>query len=487
MEDSLNLRSRFAEITILVGTVIPIWGTLSMTEAIAIKATMATKFKYVGGINDYFFGDILFMANLGFATVSALGMFQLGSLQLDIMFFSGQWIETEGVIQIFWPIFVFVIFLVTGISGLVLIFKKNVEERKDQRILNNICVNLDKKCDRVREINNIKFNQPILKNIEIFVLGLIIIATFVVFMILEWMKSMNFIWFVLAMIFFINIVVPCNGLRKQDHFNAFFWRTLNDILSDYCHGFFKGLFRCGRKTQTITKPTEINLVAEVNALPMPTAYPTVCQLLQEIPYLEDTADDVPAKTSTDVLVDDRGMSMCAEETRTVNKPTYIFVAEVNTINSRPAHRTVALFIQELPPIEDPDDNISESSTNASLNALVDVIVNKEADGALSPFLQGMPSLEDTADDVPTKTSTDVPVDVGGTSMCEEETGTDDKPSYIFVAEVNDNNSPPAHRRVAPFIQELPPIEDPDDNISESSTNVSVNALADVIVHQEAEG
>ena len=216
-------------------------------------------------------------------------------------------------------------------------------------------------------------------NIDIFAICLTVIGLFVVFLILEWMESSSFTWFYLVALFVINIAVPCNGLRKHDHFNAFFWKTLNDILLGCHHGIVDGLFRCGGKTQTITKPTGINLVAEVNAIPMPTAYPTVCQLLQEIPYLEDTADDVPAKTSTDVLVDDRGMSMCAEETRTVNKPTYIFVAEVNTINSRPAHRTVALFIQELPPIEDPDDNISESSTNASANALVDVIVHQEAE------------------------------------------------------------------------------------------------------------
>ena len=377
-----------------------------MTEAIAIKAAMATKFKYVGGVNDYFFGDFLFMANLGFATVSAFGMYQLGSLQLDISIFSGQWIETEVVIQIFWPVFVSVIFLVTSISGMVLIFKKNVEERKDQRILNNICVNLDKKCDRVREINNIKFNQPILKNIDIFAICLTVIGLFVVFLILEWMESSSFTWFYLVALFVINIAVPCNGLRKHDHFNAFFWRTLNDILLGYRHGIVKGFFRCRGKTQIITKPTGINLVAEVFAIPMPATYPTVCQFLQDMPSLEDTADDVPAKASTDV----RGMPICEEETWTVNKPTYIFVAEANTITSPPVHRRVAPFIQELPPIEDPDDNISESSTNVSVNALVDVIVQKEAEGTVSQFLKGMPSFEDTADDISAKPSTDVAAD-----------------------------------------------------------------------------
>ena len=209
-----------------------------MTEAIAVKAAMATKFKYMGGINDYFFGHFLFVANLGFAIGSTFGMYHLGSLQLDIIIFSGEGIETEAVVQIFMPVFVSVTLLITGISGTVLTLKKNVEERKDQRILNNICINLDKKGNTIQKFNNIKFNQPILNNIETFGIGLIIIATLIVFMILEWMKSNTFIWFILAIVFFINIVLPCNGLRKQDHFNAFLWRTLYDLWN-YLHTIVK--------------------------------------------------------------------------------------------------------------------------------------------------------------------------------------------------------------------------------------------------------
>ena len=211
-----------------------------MTEAIAVKAAMATKFKYMGGINDYFFGHFLFVANLGFAIGSAFGMYHLGSLQLDIIIFSGEGIETEAVVQIFMPVFVSVTLLITGISGAVLTLKKNVEERKDQRILNNICINLDKKGNTIQKFNNTKFNQPILNNIETYGNGLIIIVTLIVFMILEWMKSNTFIWFFLAIVFFINIVLPCNGLRKQDHFNAFLWRTLYDLWNNL-HIIVKGL------------------------------------------------------------------------------------------------------------------------------------------------------------------------------------------------------------------------------------------------------
>ena len=211
-----------------------------MTEAIAVKAAMATKFKYMGGINDYFFGQFLFVANLGFAIGSAFGMYHLGSLQLDIIIFSGEGIETEAVVQIFMPLFLSVTLLITGISGTVLTLKKNVEERKDQRILNNICINLDKKGNTIQKFNNIKFNQPILNNIETFGIGLIIIATLIVFMILEWMKSNTFIWFILAIVFFVNIVLPCNGIRKKDHFNAFLWRTLYDLRNNL-HTIVKGL------------------------------------------------------------------------------------------------------------------------------------------------------------------------------------------------------------------------------------------------------
>ena len=271
---------------------------------------MATKFKYVGGINDDFFGHFLFVANLGFATVSAFGMYHLCSLQLDIMIFSGEWIKIEPFVQIFWPVFVSVTFLVTGISGIVLNIKKNVEKRKDQRILNSICVNLIMKGDATLKFNNNKFNQPILKNIETFAFGLTGIGIVVFFLILEWMKSNTFMWFILFVYFVLNILVPCNGLRKTDHFNAFVWRTLHDLWN-YLYTIVTDLSRHIGKTQKIIRPTDINLVAESNAIPMPTVYQTLSHFLQEIqsadaPDAPDApADDAPASNvnqETQVLV-----------------------------------------------------------------------------------------------------------------------------------------------------------------------------------------
>ena len=257
-----------------------------MTEAIASRAAMATKFKYIGGINDFFFGNFLFVANLGFAIGSAFGMYHVCSLQLDIMIFSGEGIEKEAVSQIFWPVFSSVTFLVIGISGTVLVLKKNVENKKDQRILNSICVNLDGKCDTIWKINNKKFNQPIIDNVETFAICITSTGILVVFMILKWVKSNTFIWFVLVVYFIINILLPCNGLRKQSQKSAFVWRTLYDLWN-CLHTIVKGPTRHTGKTQKIPRPTNINLVAESNAIPMPIADQTLGQSLQEMPPVED--------------------------------------------------------------------------------------------------------------------------------------------------------------------------------------------------------
>ena len=408
-----------------------------MTEAIAIKAAMATKFKYVGGINDYFFGHFLFVANLGFATVSAFGMYHLCSLQLDIMIFSGEWIETKTVIQIFWPVVLSVIFLVTGISGTVLICKKNVEQRKDQKILNNICINLDRRDDTIERFNNIKFNRPILKNIETFVITLTGIGILVVFLILERMKSNTFIWFNLAANFVIDILLPCIGLLKQDHFNALLWRTLYDMLLS--QGIVRGLSRGMGKTQTIMRPSDINFVSEVNTVP------TVCQFLQEVPSVEDTGNDIPEEAPAEPTVDVRRTTACAKETKKNDRPTYINVAvEVNSLPMPPACPTADQFLQE------------------------------------------MPSLEGIDDGTPSESDVDTSVDIKGISRCPEETQTVTRSTYILVSEVNAIDISSDCPKVAKFI--MPPIEVPDDNITtKAADDAPINALVDDIDYQEAEG
>jgi hypothetical protein len=336
----LFICSRFAEITILVGSLTTIWVILCMTEAIASKAAMATKFKYIGGINDLFFGHFLFVANLGFAIGSTFGTYHMCSLQLEIMIFSGEGIEKETFIEIFWPVFSSITFLVIGTSGTVLVLKKNDEKKKDQRILNSICVNLDGKCDTIWKINNKKFNQPIINNIETFAIGLTSIGTLVIFMILDWVKSNTFIWFVLVEYFIINILLPCYGLRMQGHFNAFLWRTLYDLWN-CLHTIFKGLTGHTGKIQKITKRTNINLVAESNAIAMPqmpSADQTLGQSLQELPHDEDT----PATK-------------------------IIFVVEVNATTMPTDYQTLGQFLQEMPPVEDVPAADNNPAASASAN------------------------------------------------------------------------------------------------------------------------
>ena len=269
---------------VLTENIAGIWCLLCMTEAIAIKAAMATKFKYIGGINDYFFGHFLFVANLGFAMGSAFGMYDLCSLQFDVMVFTSEWIETEAVTKIFWPVFLLVTFFVTGISGIVLTIKKNVEKRKDQRILNNICVNLDKKCNTIQKINNNKYNKPIGNIIELFLIGVTCIGALALFIILEWIESNSFIWFYLVICFIIKILWPCIGLCKSNDFTAFLWRTLNDIVStsvrDRSQRFSDNQVVARSISNSVDEPTNINFV--ISATPMTPPIQTVAQNIQKM-------------------------------------------------------------------------------------------------------------------------------------------------------------------------------------------------------------
>ena len=98
------------------------------------------------------------------------------------------------------------------------------------------------------------------------------------------------------------------------------------------------------------------------------------------------------------------------------------------------------------------------------------------------FIQKMPSLEDTDEDIQAEASGDALMDVRGISRCTEET----RQTYVFVAEINPIKLAPTDPSVAQFIQELLPI---DDNQSKEATDDddSVRIFVDVIVHQVDEG
>ena len=147
-------------------------------------------------------------------------------------------------------------------------------------------------------------------------------------------------WFVLVVYFIINILLPSNGLRKQDHFNAFLWRTLYDLWN-CIHTIVKGLTG---HTGKITWATNINLVAESNAIPMPSANQALRQSLQEIPPVEETPADGPL----------------ADEAPSVEAPAddspaaiIIFVVEVNAITVPTDYQTQGQFLQEMPSVEEP--------------------------------------------------------------------------------------------------------------------------------------
>ena len=356
------------------------------------------------------------------------------------------------------------------------------------------------------------------------------------------MKSNTFIWFNLAANFVIDIVLPCNGLLKKDTFNAFLWRTLYDMQLGYCHGIVRGLSRCMDKTQTIMRPSDINFLSEVYTMPTLTVYPTVCQslqeeapdeptvdvgritrcaketkkndrptninavvevsslpmphacptagqFLQEMPSLEDIDDGTPPESDVDTSVDVKGISRCPEETQTVTRSTYILVSEINAIKISPDCPKVAQFIKEMPPIEDPSDNITtEAADDAPINTLVDVIDYQEAEGALGQFLQAMPSLEDPDDAILSEAATGILVSVKGNSMHVNKTESNTRPTYInVVAEDNAVTMSATDSPVAQFIQEMPSLEDTDEDIpAEASGDESADVRVISRCVEEAE-
>ena len=490
-------------------TSVPIWGTLCITEAIAIKAAMATKFKYIGGINDYFFGHFLFVANLGFSLGSVIGMYHLGSSQVDIMIFTGEWVETEKFTQIFWPVFLSVICLITGISGTVLTLKKNVENRKDQRILNSIYVNLDKKCNRVGKYNAIKFNQPIINNIEAFEKGLISIGTIVLFTILEWMESNSFIWFYLAICFIIKIYWPCFGLLKTNDFNDFIRRTVNrfwatiwaEILRYVVSLSAKDRIHCLKVEQTImsrhfeetnTRPTYINFSAKptgVYAIPIPPAYQTMNQFLVEMPPVEDNS------AANIIFVVKPNAITIPAACQTLGQ----FLQEIPTIEDVPAADTLAAdalaakpLAAEAPAADSPTTNAlaNTPATDASTNeetqkvtrptyvfiADINAIKMSPVYQTLAQFIKEMAPTEYTDDDILSEANADIPVNVKEICSHVKKIRTKTMPIYINVmAEDNDITMPPAYPTEDQFIQEMPSLEDTDEGIqAEASSNASVD-------------
>ena len=77
------LTTFIADFMVFISNSCVVWAILCIAETIAIRALLLMKFKYLSGINDYFFSKFIFMFNVGFTFGSHLGLFFLGSLGSD--------------------------------------------------------------------------------------------------------------------------------------------------------------------------------------------------------------------------------------------------------------------------------------------------------------------------------------------------------------------------------------------------------------------
>ena len=77
------LTTFFADFMVFISNSCVVWAVLCIAETITIRALLLMKFKYVGGINDYFFSKFIFMFNIGFTFGFHFGLFSMGSLGSD--------------------------------------------------------------------------------------------------------------------------------------------------------------------------------------------------------------------------------------------------------------------------------------------------------------------------------------------------------------------------------------------------------------------
>ena len=233
------LNSIAADINVLILSSTVIWGLVCLTEAVLIKAIMATNYKHISSINDKFFNDLFFMFNFGFSFGSHFALFFLGSLGSDQLLI--------GVVQdksqsqghsIFYVITFGTISVISSVSLLIISFKKFIAYRKDKNMVHNINIMLStgnegEKSNSI-QFNTSKYNKPIISTI--FLISNAVLVSCVIWIIiffnvhndqhLEYVTNFLFVWaasFLVKNIFPILMATFC-----MKEFRAFIVRTCQD-------------------------------------------------------------------------------------------------------------------------------------------------------------------------------------------------------------------------------------------------------------------
>ena len=136
------------------------------------------------------------------------------------------------------PIYLSIIFLISGIAFLIINIKKLKERYKEWKFHRNINVNLNTQQPHEGQLqfNNVKNNFPLLTGFQIALLVGFVLAGNVTFWFLEYTFNdsnyfyKQFLFKELALIFIYNIVIPLIYLIKKKKMRKYFRNYVSDVM-----------------------------------------------------------------------------------------------------------------------------------------------------------------------------------------------------------------------------------------------------------------
>ena len=240
------------------------WALLVIAEISVMKALLIYKFSWIVGIDENFAGRFLLKFNLGYSLTSQTARFvhkfYSDTFFLNLIFpqnflfnfryFLGSFFDAvhfqllSGIQvtirpRLHGPIYLSIIFLISGIAFVITNIKKLKERYKEWKFHQNINVNLNQQqwYEGKLQFNNARNNFPLLTGFQIALLVGFVLAGNVTFWFLEYTFNdskyfyKQFLYKEITFIFIYNIVIPLIYLIKKKKMRKYFWKYVTDVLN----------------------------------------------------------------------------------------------------------------------------------------------------------------------------------------------------------------------------------------------------------------
>ena len=206
------LNTFMADVTIFIHNSCIIWILFCLSEAIVVRSLQLVKFKHVSGINDDFFARLVFRSNAAFAFGAHIGLFYLGSLESDELL-TGVLSFPRGLSH-FYMITVGALSIISVVSWVTCGIKRLEAYWKERKIANNINVLINNVPGQpVQNLNNNKYNEPIINIFVLVAFKILFITTLISFFIIlgvnhSVLDHINSFWIWCASNIFFRTILP---------------------------------------------------------------------------------------------------------------------------------------------------------------------------------------------------------------------------------------------------------------------------------------